>query len=302
MTDADVDGAHIRTLVLTLLFREMPELIEAGYVYIAKPPLYKLKQGSRERYIEKDTELEEVLLADKLERTEVVDREGRPFKLTETRWQRFGRLLKQYEGWASSLRAAHGNELVTFLEESTILDSHVATVDEAVALLRGANAEGEALDTTLAEEAEDRLVVRAIERKTGLSRTHRLPRTLFEENDYRQFIRVHAQLVELAGAAPFTVRLKDAQEEALSFEALRDAVLALARKGVTIQRFKGLGEMNADQLADTTMNPATRTLARVEVEDAVQADRIFSMLMGDQVEPRREFIEDNARLVSNLDV
>ncbi len=302
MTDADVDGAHIRTLVLTLLFREMPELIEAGYVYIAKPPLYKLKQGSRERYIEKDSELEEVLLADKLERTEIVDREGRAFKLTETRWQRFGRLLKQYEGWASSLRAAHGNELVTFLEESTILDGHVASVDEAVALLRGANAEGEALDTTLAEETDDRLVVRAIERKTGLSRTHHLPRGLFEENDYRQFIRVHAQLVELAGAAPFTVRLKDAQEDALSFEALRDAVLVLARKGVTIQRFKGLGEMNADQLADTTMNPASRTLARVEVEDAVQADRIFSMLMGDQVEPRREFIEDNARLVSNLDV
>ena len=104
MTDADVDGAHIRTLVLTLLFREMQELIEAGYVYIAKPPLYKLKQGSRERYIEKDSELEEILLSDKWEKLEVFDRHGTQFKLTEARWQRFTRLLKQYEGWASSLR------------------------------------------------------------------------------------------------------------------------------------------------------------------------------------------------------
>ncbi len=112
MTDADVDGAHIRTLVLTLLFREMQELIEAGYVYIAKPPLYKLKQGSRERYIEKDSELEEILLADKWEKIDIFDRHGTQFKLTEARWQRFSRLLKQYEGWsllaARRARPRHG--------------------------------------------------------------------------------------------------------------------------------------------------------------------------------------------------
>ena len=122
MTDADVDGAHIRTLVLTLLFREMPELIEAGYVYIAKPPLYKLKQGNQERYIEKESELEEILLADKCEKFQIFDRHGTQFKLTEARWQKYTRLLKQYEGWASSLRAEHGHDTVTFLEESQILD------------------------------------------------------------------------------------------------------------------------------------------------------------------------------------
>jgi DNA gyrase subunit B len=121
MTDADVDGAHIRTLVLTLMFREMPELFEAGFVYIAKPPLYKLKQGRSERYIEKESELEEVLLSDKFERFEILDRDGRAFKLTETRWQRYTRLLKQFEGWGSTLRATHGHEAVRFLSESGML-------------------------------------------------------------------------------------------------------------------------------------------------------------------------------------
>ncbi|MGH3089022.1 MAG: toprim domain-containing protein, partial [Rubrobacteraceae bacterium] len=118
MCDADVDGAHIRTLVLTFLFREMPELIEAGYVYLAKPPLYKVTNGKKELYIEKESELEEVLLRDKLERMTVVDGDGTAFKLTHARWQKFGRLLKQYEGWASALRAEHGHDTITFLEES----------------------------------------------------------------------------------------------------------------------------------------------------------------------------------------
>src|SRR5207248_7190523 len=135
MTDADVDGAHIRTLALTLLFREMKELIEEGYVYIAKPPLYKLKQGSRERYIEKDSELEDILLSDKWEKIDVFDRHGSQFKLTDARWQRFSRLLKQYEGWSSSLRAAHGHDLVQFLEESSLLGEQVMSAEEAVALL-----------------------------------------------------------------------------------------------------------------------------------------------------------------------
>ncbi len=302
MTDADVDGAHIRTLVLTLIFREMPELIEAGYVYIAKPPLYKLKQGRNERYIEKETELEEILLQDKLERMEVADRENREFKLTHARWQKFTRLLKQYEGWSSSLRAEHGQDLVLFLEESSILDERVGTVDAAIELLERDGIEGEPFETAVISKEGDTIVVRAVETRTGLARTHRIPKALFDSHDYVQFVRVHASLVELAGTPPFQVRLKDDVEEALSFEALRDAVLAVAQKGVQLTRFKGLGEMNADQLADTTMNPATRTLARVNVEDAAAASELFSMLMGDQVEPRRDFIETNARLVSNLDV
>jgi DNA gyrase subunit B len=302
MTDADVDGAHIRTLVLTLLFREMQELIEAGYVYIAKPPLYKLKQGSRERYIEKDSELEEILLSDKWDKIEVTDRDGSQFKLTEARWQRFTRLLKQYEGWSSSLRAAYGHDMVQFLEESTLLGEQVMSADAAAELLGRKGLEGETHSTELVEQDPLELRVKAVETKTGFARTHRLKRILFDSQEYRQLARVHGQLVELAGSPVFDVRLGDTSDSAPTFEALRTAVMNVAQKGSKLQRFKGLGEMNAEQLADTTMDPAGRTLAQVTLEDAAAADRIFSMLMGDQVEPRRAFIEDNARAVVNLDV
>jgi len=302
MTDADVDGAHIRTLALTLLFREMKELIEEGYVYIAKPPLYKLKQGSRERYIEKDSELEDILLADKWDKLQVFDRHASQFKLTEARWQRFVRLLKQYEGWASSLRAVHGNDMVQFLEESSLLDEQGLDADAAIALLTRKGLEGETHATEIVSSDGTELRVKATETATGFARTHLIPRALFDSQEYRQLARVHGQLAELAGTPAFDVALGDAHERAPSFEALRDAVMVVAQKGIKLQRFKGLGEMNAEQLADTTMDPASRTLAQVTLEDAASADRIFSMLMGDQVEPRRAFIEDNARAVANLDV
>ncbi|WP_027004984.1 DNA topoisomerase (ATP-hydrolyzing) subunit B [Conexibacter woesei] len=301
MTDADVDGAHIRTLVLTLLFREMPELIEAGYIYIAKPPLYKLKQGRNERYIEKESELEDVLLSDKFEKINVFDRSENEFKLTEARWQRYTRLLKQFEGWASSLRAEHGHEAVRFLGEAGLLDDQAANLAAVVASLEK-NDPSRPHETHVVESDDEVLVVKAVERKTGLAQTHRLPRSMFESNDYVQFIKVNAQLVDLAGAPPFSVSLGDKSDQAYSFEALRTAVLEVSRRGINVQRFKGLGEMNADQLRETTMDPATRTLQQVSVEDATEADRLFTMLMGDVVEPRREFIEQNARAVVNLDV
>jgi DNA gyrase subunit B len=302
MTDADVDGAHIRTLILTLLFREMPELINAGYVYIAKPPLYKVGQGNKARYIERDSELEDVLLGDKWDRLTIFDRHGTAFKLTEARWQRFTRLLKQYQGWGSTLRAEHGHDTVMFLEESQILDEGVETVDQLVKLMQAKAPESEPYDTELLDDnAGDRLVIRSIERKTGLARTHRIGRNLVESSEYRQFVRVHLQLIELAGTPPFTVKLGEHTDEALSFEELRGKVLDVAQRGVRLQRFKGLGEMNPDQLEETTMAPGSRTLAQVTMEDAAGADELFSMLMGDVVEPRRRFIEDNA-LQATVDI
>jgi len=301
-TDADVDGAHIRTLVLTFLYRQMPELIESGYVYIAKPPLYRVKQGNQETYLERESELEELLLRDRLEQFEVLDATGESRKLTQSRWQGYIRRSKEYEGWGSSLQADFGHEVVRFLEESTLLDEGVASLSAAQALLEREAPEGEPFDTEVLSATDDLVVVKAIARGSGLARTHRLPRELFEDNDYRKFAEVHAALLKQVGRPPFTVSRGEKRSVALSFQTLRAAVMELARQGVQLTRFKGLGEMNPKQLRETTMDPATRTLARVTLEDATAADRIFSMLMGDQVGPRRDFIETHAKEVKFLDV
>jgi DNA gyrase subunit B len=301
MTDADVDGAHIRTLILTLLFREMQPLIEAGYVYIAKPPLYKLTQGKRERYIEKDSELEEILLGDKFEKFVVQGTGADPFKLTEARWQRYTRLLKQYEGWSSALKADHGNDVVTFLEESLVLDRGITSIDDLVKLVETADPADEPYLTEFLDRIDGHVRIKATERKTSMARTYTVGEALLASNEYRQFLRVHSELVALAGEPPFTVTLGEDAEDALSFEELRRKVLDVAGRRVRLQRFKGLGEMNAEQLRETTMDPASRTLAQVTMDDAAAADTLFTMLMGDKVEPRREFIEENARAAS-LDV
>jgi len=301
-TDADVDGAHIRTLVLTFLYRQMQELIDAGYVYIAKPPLYRVKQGNQETYLERESELEELLLRDKLESFELVDANGKQTKLTPTRWQGYTRRSKEYEGWSSSLQAEFGHEAVRFLEESTLLDEGVATIAAAAKVLSEKAPEGAPFDTEVVESGEERLVVKAIERKTGLARTHRFPAELFAHHEYRKFVEVHEALLKQVGRPPFEIGFEDRRNVALSFQALRGAVLELARRGVRLTRFKGLGEMNAEQLRETTMDPASRTLARVTLEDATAADTIFSMLMGDQVGPRRDFIESHAKEVKFLDV
>jgi DNA gyrase subunit B len=302
MCDADVDGAHIRTLVLTFLFREMPELIENGYVYLAKAPLYKMKNGKQDLYIEKESELEEVLLRDKLERMEITGRGGQSFKLTHTRWQKYGRLLKQYEGWAAALRAEYGHDTITFLEESQILDAAVTSSEDVERLMQEDAPEGEPYSTELISTSDEVLEVRVIERTTGSAATYRLRREMFERSDYANFVRVHKELEQLAGTPPFDVVLGKLEAGALSFEDLRKKILKVAGENVHVQRFKGLGEMNPDQLFDTTMDAERRTLQQVTVDDAAGADQIFSMLMGDKVEPRREFIEANARDVTNLDV
>jgi DNA gyrase subunit B len=304
LTDADVDGAHIRTLALTLLFREMQPLIEAGYVYIAKPPLYRLTRGQKHRYIERESELEDILLGDKFEKLEIADSKGKAFKLTETRWKRFARLLRQYEGWASALRAAHGHGVVAFMQQARMLEEHITDVPGLLSHVAGAdgNGDGHAYGLKLIEERSEELVIRTLEAKTGLATTHHVRRAALEANEYRRLADVHRDLDALTGTPPFTITLGDNKTDAGSFEDLHDQVLAIAQKGIDYYRFKGLGEMDADELRETTMDPETRTLVQVTMEDAASADLVFSMLMGDQVEPRRAFIEENARLVTNLDI
>jgi DNA gyrase subunit B len=302
LTDADVDGAHIRTLALTLLFREMQPLIEAGFVYIAKPPLYRLTRGQKHRYLERESDLEEILLGDKFDKIEVFDRYNKPFKLTDARWKRFSRLLKQYEGWAAALRGAHGHGVVTFLHQTRMLDEHIIDVPGLLKLLARKNEETDGYASELLRETETEIVAKTIEAKTGLATTHHVRRSTLEATEYQRLAEVHHDLVELVGSPAFTVRLGDNLVAAASFTDLKDAVLDVAQKGVQYYRFKGLGEMDPEELRETTMDPSSRTLVQVTMEDAASADLVFSMLMGDQVEPRRAFIEDNARLVTNLDV
>jgi DNA gyrase subunit B len=302
LTDADVDGAHIRTLALTLLFREMQPLIEAGYVYIAKPPLYRLTRGQKHRYLERESELEDILLGDKFDKLEIYDRYNKPFKLTEARWKRFSRLLKQYEGWALALRASHGHGVVELMQQARLLEEQITDVDRLLAHIAKDGQNGESFSIKLISQDEHELVLRTVEAKTGLARTHHVRRATLEAGEYHRLADVHGELAELAGTPPFQVRLGESVRQAATFEELRETILAISQRGIDYYRFKGLGEMDADELRETTMDPATRTLVQVTMEDASAADKVFSMLMGDQVEPRRAFIEENARLVTNLDI
>ncbi|MGZ5330099.1 MAG: DNA topoisomerase (ATP-hydrolyzing) subunit B [Solirubrobacterales bacterium] len=304
MTDADVDGAHIRTLVLTFLYRQMPDLIEAGYVYIAKPPLYKLKQGSREIWIEKESELEELLLRDKLDEFAVMDADGKQRKLGKRRWQDLTRHYKAFEGWLSTLRAEFGHEMTDFIAESHLLESQAKTMPAAAKLFKAKDPKDRAYVTELRSSGKDALVVKGTHRRSGLAREHKMPKKLFDSNAYSELIGAYGKLTEVVGNSPFVLALGEKEVEADSFGGLRRAVLELAREGVQLQRFKGLGEMNPEQLRETTMDPASRTLQQVAIDDAatLNTEQTFSDLMGDKVEPRKEFIERHARDVRFLDV
>jgi DNA gyrase subunit B len=305
MTDADVDGAHIRTLVLTFLYRQMPELIEQGYVYIAKPPLYKVKNGSKEIYVERESELEELLLADKIEEFEIEDSgAGKARKLTPRRWQDFNRHFKAVEGWSSTLRAEFGHETIDFISDAQLLQSEIKTLAAAAKLFKAKDPKDAPYETKLLEQKATGLTVKGTHRRSGLARDHKLPKELFESQAYKELVDAYGKVVGVMGTPPFTVTLGERDAEAESFSELRREILELARHGITLSRFKGLGEMNADQLRETTMDPETRTLQRVSIDEAAATglEQTFSDLMGDKVEPRKEFIERHARDVRFLDV
>jgi DNA gyrase subunit B len=300
MTDADVDGAHIRTLVLTFLYRHMKELFERGHVYIAVPPLYLARLGNQENYLEKDAQLEELLVREKFPELEIEARGGTAVKLTQTRYTRFVRALAEYQGWVARLRSDFGHSAPDFMLTHGLVETDAASPDEGARAISGASANGYTLD---AEVDGDTLRVRVVERETSALQNVTIPTALFESPIYEHVRKAHARLAEILGAhPPFRLRLGKQAGDAPTFERLRDVALTLAKSGIQITRFKGLGEMNASELRKTTMDQAERLLVRVEVEDAASADLWFSRLMGNEVEPRREFIEQNALDVKNLDV
>jgi DNA gyrase subunit B len=307
MTDADVDGAHIRTLVLTFLYRQMKELIDGGFVYIAKPPLYKVKNGSSEIYVEREGELEELLLADKIEEFEIKDSKtanAKPKKLTKRRWQDFNRHFKAVEGWSSTLRAEFGHETIDFISDAQLVGSGAKTMAAAAKLFKTRDTKDAPYETKLIDQKTTGLVVKGTHRRSGLAREHKLPKALFESQPFKELVDAYSKVVGEMGQPPFTITLGEREAEAENFSALRREVLDLARHGVTLSRFKGLGEMNAEQLRETTMDPESRTLQQVQIDEAAASglEQTFSDLMGDKVEPRKEFIERHARDVRFLDV
>jgi len=297
MTDADVDGAHIRTLILTFLYRQMQELVEAGYVYMAVPPLYRVKIGSQLRYIEKESQFEELLARERIKDMDVTDRRGETQKLTETRYGKLSRVLHEFDGWVSRLREDFGVGPANFVVDHRLVEADALTVEDAIAA-RDANG----YELAVLETSEEGTHVKVVERETGAASSVVVPSALLSSAIYAKVRKTYARLAEVVGYPPFDISFGKKVRHADTFAQLREVALELAKEGIQVSRFKGLGEMDAEELADTTMNPANRTLIRVEVEDAAAADRTFSTLMGDQVEPRRAFIEQNARDVRFLDV
>ena len=301
MTDADVDGAHIRTLILTFMYRHMPELFDRGHVYIAVPPLYLVKLGNRETYLEKDSQLEDLLVRDKFPSLEITARDGEPVKLTEARYGRFQRALAEFDGWSARLRSDFGAQAADFVIGHRLVETDAGTPAALAHELESFPGNGHTF--SILSTSDDEVEVKVVEAESSTSVNVRVPSALLVSPIYQNVRRTYLRLGEIAGGLPpFELALGKKRARAQTFDELRQAGLDLAKEGLQISRFKGLGEMNYSQLWDTTMDPARRMLVRVEVEDASAADLWFSRLMGDQVEPRREFIEQNARDVKFLDV
>ncbi|SDR13628.1 DNA topoisomerase (ATP-hydrolyzing) subunit B [Pseudoxanthomonas sp. CF125] len=309
MTDADVDGSHIRTLLLTFFYRQMPELIERGHIYIGLPPLYKLKQGKQEMYMKDDAALNVYLANSAVENAGLIPAEGEPPVTGES----LEKLLLSFAGAREAIaRNAHRYDAIlleSLIDFSPLDAAHLAqNVDERQeldALEKKLNRGGigsARYALTLQSANENRPAALLATRKhMGEELTQVLPFSAFETGELRPLRDAAAVLHGLIREGAQIVRGNKTQPIS-SFAEAQAWLLDEAKKGRSIQRFKGLGEMNPEQLWDTTVNPDTRRLLQVRIEDAVAADQIFSTLMGDVVEPRREFIDANALKVSNLDV
>jgi DNA gyrase subunit B len=300
MTDADVDGSHIRTLILTFLYRQMQELVERGHVYIAVPPLYRVKIGNQEQYVEKEAHFEELLVRERIKDMVATDRRGETLKLTEARWDKLTDRLDRFEGWRARLRADYGPAAADFVVAHRLVETEAALPADVEGALGGLDPNG--YDLAVVESDGDGFRVRVVERETSAATHVTIPAALLTSPVYAELRKAYARLVEIVGPPPFELAFGKKSRRAETFEELRHEALDLAKEGIQMSRFKGLGEMNPHELWDTTMDPAKRVLMRVEVEDAATADLVFSTLMGDQVEPRREFIEQNAKDVRFLDV
>jgi DNA gyrase subunit B len=260
-----------------------------------------VKIGNQEYYFEKEAQLEELLVRERVHQITVVDRAGKELKLSEAKWQRLVGSLQDLEGWSARLRSDFGNAVARFVIEHRLVETDAITPAAVAQAVASLPENGYTFEVVASDE--EGVTVKLIETETSAADTWKIPTAMLASPIYANVRRAHDKLVDAVGLAPFTLRYGKHEEIARTYEELRDLALDLTKRdGIQLSRFKGLGEMNAEQLWETTMDPTKRLLVRVDVEDASTADKVFSVLMGDQVEPRRAFIEENARDVKFLDV
>ena len=308
MTDADVDGSHIRTLLLTFFYRQMPELIENGHIYIAQPPLYKVKKGKQERYVKDDTELDAYLLSVALDNCQLFVNEDAP----AMSGQAMEELARQYMLVMDSIRRLSRRYPAEVLEKMITMPGLAEGADLAIATSWFADLEQRMASDELSsikyqmrvelqQGEETAWVCKITTIRHGIESDYGMLSEFFESGEYSAIRKLSEQLDSLLGEGAIIQR-GDRKQSISSFKQAMNWLMEEAKRGQHIQRYKGLGEMNPDQLWETTLNSETRRLLQVQIEDAIAADEIFTTLMGDQVEPRRDFIESNALNAQNLDV
>ncbi|MBQ5429292.1 MAG: DNA gyrase subunit B, partial [Neisseriaceae bacterium] len=292
MTDADVDGAHIRTLLLTFFYRQMPELVERGHIYIAQPPLYKAKFGKKEQYLKDDNELNQFLLSLALDNAQIVSgslkTDGAKLEMAAKQYFNAQNVIKRES------RSIDETVLTALLNTTQAID--LSTQDNANQALQTLQSvvNDEKISLALVLDNEQNLI-KITRQLYGNEMVSYLTQSFVESVDYQVLHKTAETLDGIVANGSILIK-GEKQHPVESFSAALEILMKDAQKGMTIQRYKGLGEMNAEQLWETTMNPEVRRLLRVRIEDAMNADDVFATLMGDEVEPRRAFIEENALL------
>jgi len=311
MTDADVDGSHIRTLLMTLFYRQMFSLIEGGYLYIAQPPLYRVKKGKEDaHYLLKEEELEDHLLEKGIEDLKLILPGNKNALSGKALLEIIKKVIRQEKILGRLAKRKMDPDILfafaqqeSFSKNALKSEKEVNQAIEAVKkiLKKKMKAKGEIEIQAEKDPEHGSYNLHCYSSTNGSRQETRIDLELVSSAQFEELRKLAGQLASL-GSPPFQLKTGDGSKEVAGYSQLIQEIFAIGKKGVEIQRYKGLGEMNPEQLWETTMNPETRTLLQVRVEDAVKADEIFTVLMGDQVEPRREFIQRNALSVTNLDV